>query len=407
MKRIVFALCAIFVFLGTMAQGNIEKRLQGNPKIDSLVNKVVAMGVSPDVSYSFDGKLHHTVSIQCIRMNDFQPTAPTGIARVDSMNHIGDSLRQQQAERWDRAYDAIRNTCKSLIDDAKESYVWEYHRNGVDSVRYALAIGEYQPGNAMTTYQHNREVYYNNAPELISFYYNTNPSNDGSKWNFKGFGNFRYEYTPDSVFRPKNETVPLDKVAFSQLLQPILSQKGITSREFYAYHDSTYTFDKLDFGKDVFVVRVNTLDPIQPKNETRGTVYTMHSKAQADEVLNQIKTATLTFLENNPGIWFSYHPYADYGYKKLYKLLQSEYMTRVPDFYQIYLHSVVEKKEFNIIIVEGTGDMMIPAEWAVVKSWKNGKATYDKRAMKYLTPQQAREKSSGRSITTRQFEPID
>ena len=60
------------------------------------------------------------------------------------------------------------------------------------------------------------------------------------------------------------------------------------------------------------------------------------------------------------------------------------------------------------MIVEGQGDMMIPAEWAVVKSWKNGKVTYDKKAMKNLTPQQAREKTSGfTSVTTRQFEPFD
>jgi hypothetical protein len=51
---------------------------------------------------------------------------------------------------------------------------------------------------------------------------------------------------------------------------------------------------------------------------------------------------------------------------------------------------------------------MIPAEWAVLKSWKNGKVTYDKKALKNMTPQQAREKTSGfYSVTTRSFEPFE
>ena len=58
MKRIVFALCATIISLSTTAQGNLEKRLQGNPKVDNLVNEVTALGGNPDVSYYFDGKFH-------------------------------------------------------------------------------------------------------------------------------------------------------------------------------------------------------------------------------------------------------------------------------------------------------------------------------------------------------------
>ena len=189
--------------------------------------------------------------------------------------------------------------------------------------------------------------------------------------------------------------------------QPILKQKGITSRQFYVYHDSTYTFKKEDYGKEEFVIRVNTLDPKQFRSETRGTVYTMHSGAQADSVLSQIRTATLAFLENNSGFWFTFYPYTNYGYRQFSPLFTSEYLARVLDFYHIYLHCGAGEKEFNIIIVEGTGDMMIPSEWALLKSWKNGKVVYDKK-VKNLTPEQAREKTSaGRAFITRQYEPFE
>ena len=51
---------------------------------------------------------------------------------------------------------------------------------------------------------------------------------------------------------------------------------------------------------------------------------------------------------------------------------------------------------------------MVPMEWQILKSWKNGKAVYDKKASKNLTPKQARDNTSAsRSTITRGYEPID
>ena len=406
MKRIAFALCATIVSLSTMAQGTLLKRLQSNPKVDSLVNEVSALGGNPDVSYYFDGKFHKTVGIFCNLMNDFQPTLPTGDSKKDAQNHVMDSIRQDRIDQGRKVYEAIRNTCKALTDKATESYSWEYHRDGVDSVRYTIAIGEYQNGDAMRIYQDQRDVQVYNAPELLSFYYNTDPHNDGNPWRAKGYGYFRYEYTPDSVFTPNKDIVPFDKEAYTKAILSILKQEGITSRQFYVYHDSTFTIVRKDRKKDDFVLRVQTNEPVQTKSETRGTVYTLHSRAQADAVLEQIVKTTWDYLDNAHNAWFSFHPYNDFGNRRLNELFQGNYLSRVPDFYHIYLHCFDE--EYNIMIVEGKGDMMVPAEWAVVKSWKNGKVTYDKKELKSLTPEKAREKTSGfTSVTTRQFEPFN
>lgn len=414
MKRIAFALCATIVSLSMTAQGTLLKRLQGNPMIDSLANYVYNIGTAvPDwITYSYDGKYHKTVRIQCALMNDFQPTPKTGDPKKDLPNQRNDSIVQDRINRENKVYEAIRNTCKALTDNALESYIWEYHRNGVDSVRYAIVIGEYQNGDTLTTYHHNRDVDYINAPELISFSYNSYPYNDRSQWGPKGFGYFRYEYTPDSVYKPIKDIVPFDKEAYTRMIQPILKQEGITSRQFYVYHDSTYTIVRKDRNEDDFVLREQTVEPKQTKSETRGTVYTMHSRTQATAVLDQIKNATLAFLEDNTGFWFSFHPTITFFNGthmklRLSELFESQYLSRVPDFYYIYIRCASEQ-EFNIIIIEGKGDMMIPAEWAVLKSWKNGKVTYDKKALKNMTPQQAREKTSGfYSVTTRSFEPFD
>ena len=209
MKRITFALCAILISLSTMAQGTLQERLKGNPKIDSLVSKVAALGGSGQVSYYYDGKLHKTVSIFCSLMNDFEPTPPTGDSQRDARNQKMDSVRKERCEQGNRIYNIVRNTCKALTDEAKESYTWEYHRNGVDSVRYTIALGEYQSGDTMQTWQRQREVQYYGAPEIITFRYDPLANSDGSPLMSKGFGHFHYEYTPDSVWRQMKDLVRL------------------------------------------------------------------------------------------------------------------------------------------------------------------------------------------------------
>ena len=405
MKRIALALCATILSLSTTAQETLLKRLQGNPMIDSLT----IYANYPEVTYSYDGKFHKTVNIRFMLTNDFQPTPPTGDAKKDAQNQKLDSIRQDKINREHQGYEAIRSTCKALTDHAQESYCWEYHRGGVDSVRYAIAIGEYKNGDTLTTYRNERDVYYDCAPELVSFDYDSYPYNNKSPWSPKGFGYFRYEYTPDSVSKPRKDIVPFDKEAYTRLIQPILKQEGITTRQFYVYNDSTYTIVRKSREEDDFVVREQTIEPKQTKSETRGTVYTMHSRTQATAVMEQITRTTLNYLEDNTGFWFTFRPsvsFNDNRNRKLTEFFGSRYLSRVPDFYHIYIHYFGE--EFNIMIVEGRGDLMIPAEWAVLKSWKNGKAAYDKRALKNMTPEQAREKTSGfTSVTTSKFEPFD
>ena len=342
-------------------------------------------------------------------MNDFEPTPPTGDSQRDARNQKMDSVRKERCEQGNRIYNIVRNTCKALTDEAKESYTWEYHRNGVDSVRYTIALGEYQSGDTMQTWQRQREVQYYGAPEIITFRYDPLANNDGSPWMSKGFGNFRYEYTPDSIWRQMKDLVPFNKTAYTALLQPILKQKGITCRQFIVNCDSTYSLKEMKWNDgDEFIMHEKTITPVQPKSETRGTVYTIRSKAMADSVLEQMIQTTWKFLEDNPGVGFHLNPYTGFGTRTMNELFGNLDYRRVMGFYHIYLHCIGDQEEYNIVFLEGTGDMMVPMEWLIVKSWNNGKVVYDKKRMKEMSPKQARSYTSGHRFTqTRQYEPID
>ena len=372
MKRTVFALCATIIALSTTAQGTIQQRLKGNPKIDSLVSEMEALGRSVRVSYYYDGRLHKTIMIGGGLMKDYQPTPPTGDPKQDLQALKLDSVRQMETLRLKRAYDAMRRTCQQLTDEAKESYSWEYHRGGVDSVRYTIALGEYVNGDTMQTYRRNRDVFYYNAPEIITFGYDPVPGSDVSPWRHKGYATFRYEYTPDSVSKMPKERTPFDKDAYTRLLQSILKQKGITTRQFYVYHDSTFTIEKKDWNNEEFVIRSNTISPRQLKSETWGTVYTLGSSAQADSVLSQIKQATWAFLNEHPDMDFSFNSNSGYHSRALENMFHTFDSKRVPSSFYIYVHrspipSSTTDSEYHIVIIESKGDIMVPMEWQILK----------------------------------------
>jgi hypothetical protein len=225
----------------------------------------------------------------------------------------------------------------------------------------------------------------------------------------KGFGNFRYEYTPDSIWRQMKDLAPFNKAAYTALLQPILKQKGITCRQFIVNCDSTYSLKEMKWNDgDEFIMHEKTITPVQPKSETRGTVYTIRSKAMADSVLEQMIQTTWKFLEDNPGVGFHLNPYTGFGVRTMNELFGNLDYRRVMGFYHIYLHCIGDQEEYNIVFLEGKGDMMVPMEWLIVKSWNNGKVVYDKKRMKEMSPKQARSYTSGHRFTqTRQYEPID
>ena len=110
MKRIAFALCATIVSLSAVAQGTLLRRLQGNPKIDSLAIYAYNQGVVPDVTYSYDGKLHKTVSINFSMTNESLSMPTTGDPKRDAMNQKLDTIMKSQFARDTKIYNALRNT---------------------------------------------------------------------------------------------------------------------------------------------------------------------------------------------------------------------------------------------------------------------------------------------------------
>ena len=78
-------------------------------------------------------------------------------------------------------------------------------------------------------------------------------------------------------------------------------------------------------------------------------------------------------------------------YTKMDTYFTANQWTPVYEESSIILHRT--RDEFHILVLDTTGDFWLPAEWPVVKSWKNGKVTYARKPK--LTKKELRNYISG------------
>ena len=78
--------------------------------------------------------------------------------------HWQDSINAQTWQRVDKVLDSIRMAFACLGKEASESYMYEYHKNGTDTIKYSLA---FQRGNdTLFSSRINNQVYFWNEKEF-------------------------------------------------------------------------------------------------------------------------------------------------------------------------------------------------------------------------------------------------
>ena len=408
-------------------------RGEGNVlKIDSLVEYVKSLvkakedilNLHPSTSenfvtttYSYGGKHTKEVTISCnLTQIPDRPIGLTGDTKKDSASLFWTHYYREQGLLYQQVYDAISNTCKQLADNVKEQNksLWERHNEGTDSVFYSLALREYPQGDTLRRWNSRHGSDYSSAPELVSFSYHSTPYLDTLSLargqvlgRHKGFGRFTYTYTPDSVYDNTHEL--LDKKQFGKLVKSALKQKGIESRPFYLSHDKDCPDEVslFNFGQETTPMEMVYMKEVQPYSEslgshiepafseTKGIIYTIKSKEKMDAVLHQLEQCIWQYLDRHPHLYYRFTPdtpiTGDMYYTKMDTYFTAEQRTPLYEESSIILHRT--RDEFHILVLDTTGDFWLPAEWPIIKNWKNGKVTYAKKPK--LTKKELRNYISG------------
>ncbi len=378
---------------GALTSAEIYSGVGNVLNIDSLVDYVKAIKQpipgyyttreDIDIDYRYDGKHHKTVRIACDRMNP-RPVKMTGNAKMDSILQIQDSWHQQQMEQNDRIYEALSDVCKSLACSVKpsNSSMWETHHDDSDSVQYRIALREYPLGDTLKIWNGRKgTTSYSHAPEIVEFFFNSRNDSISRMIGREGYGSFTYEFSPDSV---QNEThVLLDKKGFIKRLKPVFKQKGIESREIYITRDANCSI-KPTISNVVWLREYITENPADTKelvSETRGTIYTMHSRALMESVMNQLKDVIWQYIDENPYMFYTFAPDQslpdpNFSYGSIKDLFTMDQYTLPHEACAIFFHQYQD--DYNILVLDTTGNLWLPIEWPIMKSWKNGQVTLNK-----------------------------
>ena len=270
-----------------------------------------------------------------------------------------DSFHTPSKRYYGEALDAIRVAFASVSKDAKESYRYEYHQNGGDTIRYSV-------------------VFNGDAYEVATFRY---------EYRFGHYSHSRHESSGLSEADQKPFDIAAFEAHIQPALEPLMKLQGVKSYPVHWQHDKGYADDVGSRGNLLYGVRIYN---IWPAGLTTGTYYFIPAQHQARPIFDRLDSLAYDYVNRHPE-----HPYA-YHHIPIIIRIDNRYGSFYADvFYHAY--DIVESEDdccddtnstkynlrcyqdedgLHILSLTTKGILWIPKHFQKMKSWINGKATY-------------------------------
>ena len=275
----------------------------------------------------------------------------------------------------------------STLPSTVESYHFEKHQLGIDTVRYSICLNR-GPEHRITydslldCQVYSREL----GPETITFNYGTWRKPCGKHF----FGEAHIEYSkveplPASLVpatAKKYEPVCFDWDLYLQSIMPILSQKGISQRKFKWSQDEDFARKVKDPNIDLSFSYGNIFDALAV-GETNGTLFFIPSdqKAFAEQVLKDVDAATLKYVLLHPEQTYAYKYNTFFNSPNYWPRYDQEIIrstTLNKDGIQNFVYIGADEKGYCFLLLNTKGNLFFPKEFSSLKSFVNGEKTYYK-----------------------------
>ena len=284
------------------------------------------------------------------------------------------------AKRWrnlEHAVDSVRLAFARLSKESSKSYLFEDHMDKADTIIYALAFAR-SDGKTPFFYEdkrHNRSQFYG-AREAVSFNFDKNFDSKGQF--FVGTGSYEHVYEIETGLSRDSDMKSFDAEAFLAIIQPVikplLSLKGAKSYPVYWRHDVGY---EDEVGRDGGLSHKTTSYSSKASGQglTTGTFYFIPAQyeAEAKMLQKQLDSLTLAYVNQHPEQPYTYKYSKGYSRYNLREMVQG-YRCHGYDDYS--LRSYCSDEGFFILSLTTKGDIWIPSDWPILKSWINGEKVY-------------------------------
>ena len=311
-----------------------------------------------------------------------------------------EAVNEKNREVFDGIFGTIRHHLDSLMEFSEESYHFESHSHGTDTITYSLCLknrwssenhpsllgdgrvvteeGDGNKDNSVRKYKtEDGSMVFPDAVETVFFDFTASPKSCGK--HVRGFGTLGYN---KNVFLPNRQSYYFDKQSYLDKILPLLNQKDIKSWDFIWTQSEDYDIDSNSYQEYVSSIRIGDNGP-KNAGQTLGTMYFIprEQRERAEALFTVIDSITLNYTEIHPEQMFMY----SYHVKEwVMQYTESSDITVLFEGHtgkgNVYTRVLfgITPNGYYVAIADVENNFCIPKEWHILKSFVNGKKEYIK-----------------------------
>lgn len=290
--------------------------------------------------------------------------------------HLIDSINALRQQELMEVLDSIRHTFARVSKDATESYLYEVHKNGVDTIKYSLGMKAKESSALVFSGEDNRgERFYVNPSEAMDFRY----VSEAPVANNRGFGSLIHMFKYASGL-PWDDMKPFDNTAFEQLIQPVLKRamklKGAKEYPVYWRHDKG--FDDNVVGGGLLQKQVG----LNNGGLTTGIDYVIPFPRYGDAahaLLRELDSLSHGYVDAHPEQRYRYNfPSRFFPDPEIGQVILSGYGLEHDADYTL-MYGLESDGFLHILSLCTDGELWVPRDWYKLKSYINGERVYRKK----------------------------
>lgn len=366
MKKSLFALILMATFTASAQEQHPNPRLR---QLEEFFQQK-GFGVSHQQTNAIDGSITHMLHSYPSQINLYADFFPEDMSEEDKQRiiHEYDSINALRRQFFDEVLDSIRTTFALLSKDASESYMYEYHKNGVDTIMYSLAFQ--RENDSLYSSRFGNRVHFANSREAVNFDFHRG-YNKGFG-GIEGAGNFNHSYSIPTGMS-WDDMLQFDTIAFSAHIRPVLKKfkklKGAKTYPVYWRHDEGFDDDiKGDGGLVLKIKRFGA----PSFGLTTGTHYFIPSRhqAEAEALYRQLDSLAYNYVTNHPEQVYKYTFTSRFPYLNMRNIVEG---TNFKDDNEYYLSCMRDRdNNYHILTLNNKGNLWVPKDWEKLKSYING-----------------------------------
>ena len=365
MKKILtFMLCAVFTATAIGQQPNVRltQLEQYLPTQDIDVKKR---------QDNYAGEITYRISAGYSSISGWKSYFRKQLSEEEKQQRIltVNSRITQGRQHMEGIIDYFRTTFASLGKDAPESYMYEFHKNGLDTIKYSY-MG---PSLEVANFDYHNKPYKNNDYGIIDY----------SDYYFS----YTHSYTIPTGIK-KEDMKAFDGKAFCEHIQPVLKKfmklKGAKAYPVHWQHDENFE-KKEDFYHTSKYGRNQHEFETHP-GLTTGTHYIIPSEHEgtAKILFKQLDSLAYDYLTKHPEQPYDYN-FTETGFREsdnshiydgLPNIIKGNIYKGSDEFY--FCCHRIEDGNYHILTLNSKGVYWVPRDWASLKSYINGEKTYIK-----------------------------